>query len=130
VKVQYSGHLFRIKLSTESGVQRVSIIQRSRNLGQFSLTSRILLFKVRISSGHICQETVKQVCSAIKQISQIAKEETKGTNQHLPFPSQILAAEAALDSNALETKPLLGQRCLAISTGQPSHPPMLDIKNR
>jgi hypothetical protein len=114
-------------LSTESGV---SIIQRSRNLGQFSLTLRIPFFKVRISPGHICQETVKQGCSSIKQINQIANEGTKGTNQHLPFPSQILAAEAALDSNALGTKPLLGQRCPAISTGQPFHPLMPDIKNR
>jgi hypothetical protein len=94
------------------------------------MTLRIPFFKVRISPGHICQETVKQGCSAIKQINQIANEETKGTNHYLPFPSQILAAEAAQDSNASETKPLLEQRCPAISTDQPSHPPMPDIKNR
>jgi hypothetical protein len=101
----------------ESGVQRVSIIQRSRNPGQFSLTLRILFFKIRISPGHIYQETVKQGRSAIKQIGQIAKEETKGTNQHLPSPNQILAAEAALNSNASETKLLLGQRHPAILAG-------------
>jgi hypothetical protein len=89
----------------ESGVQRVSIIQRSRNPGQFSLTVRILFFKIRILPGqfsltlgilffkirilpgHICQETFKQECPAIKQISQIAKEEMKDTNQHLPSPN-------------------------------------------
>jgi hypothetical protein len=71
-----------------------------------------------------------QGCSAIKQITQIANEGTKDTNQHLPFPSQILAAEATPDSNALETKPLPGQRSPVISTDQPFRPPMPDIKNR
>jgi hypothetical protein len=54
----------------------------------------------------------------------------KGTNQHLPSPNQIHAAEAAPDSNALETKLLLGQRHPAISAGQPSRPLMPNIKNR
>jgi hypothetical protein len=90
---------FQVKLSIESGVQHVGIIQRSRNPGQIRLTLRIFLFKIRIPSGHIYQETVKQRCSAKKQISQVAKEETKGTNQHSPSPNQISAAEAALDSN-------------------------------
>jgi hypothetical protein len=66
----------------ESGVQHVSIIQRSKNPGQFSLTLRIFFFKIRILPNHICQEKVKQGCSAKKQINQVAKEETKGTNQH------------------------------------------------
>jgi hypothetical protein len=62
----------------ESGDQRVSIIQRSRDPSQFSLTVRILFFKIRILpgqfsltlgilffkirilSGHICQETVNK----------------------------------------------------------------------
>jgi hypothetical protein len=119
----------------ESRVQRVSIIQRSRDPcqfsltlrilffkirappGQFSLTLRIFFFKIRVLSGHVCQETVKQGCSAVKQITQIANEGKKGTNQHLPSPSQILAAEVTLDSNALGTKPLLGQRSPVISTG-------------
>jgi hypothetical protein len=92
----------------ESGVQRVSIIQRSRNPGQFSLTLRIFFFKIRVSPSHIYQEIVKQGCSAKKQINQVAKEETKGTNQHLPSPNQISAAEVALDSNASRTEPFPG----------------------
>jgi hypothetical protein len=36
----------RVELSMESGVQRVSIIQRSRNPGQFSLALRIFFFKI------------------------------------------------------------------------------------
>jgi hypothetical protein len=84
----------------ESGIQRVGIIQRSRNPGQVRLTLRIFLLKIRIPPDHIYQETVKQGCSAKKQIGQVAQKETKGTNQHLPSPNQIPAAEAALDSNA------------------------------
>jgi hypothetical protein len=132
----------------ESGFQRVSIIQRSRNPGQFILTKRILFFQIRIlpgqfslalgilfleiriSPGHICQETVKQGCPAIRQNSQIAKEEMKGTNQHLSSPNQIHAAEAAPNSNASEKKLLLGQRHPAISAGQPSRPLLPNIKNR
>jgi hypothetical protein len=89
----------------ESGDQRVSIIQRSRNPNQFSLTLRILFFKIRAPPSHIYQEIVKQGCSAKKQTNQVAKEETRGTNQHLPSPNQIPAAEAALDSNASGTEP-------------------------
>jgi hypothetical protein len=114
----------------ESGVQRVGIIQRSRNPGQFSLTSRIFFFKIRIPPGHIYQETVKQGCSAKKQISQVAKKETKGTNQHLPSPNQIPVAEAALDSNASETELFPGQKNPATSADQPFHQPMPDIKNK
>jgi hypothetical protein len=119
----------------EGRVQRVSIMQRSRDPGQFSLTLRILFFKIRAPPGqfnltlrmfffkirvlpdHICQETVKQGCSSIKQITQIANEVKKGTNQHLPSLGQILVAEVTLDSNALGTKPLLGRRSPVISTG-------------
>jgi hypothetical protein len=82
----------------KSGVQRVSIIQRSRNPGQFSLTLRIFFLKIRVPPSHICQEIVKQGCSAKKQVNQVAKEETKDTNQHWPSPNQIPTAEAALDS--------------------------------
>jgi hypothetical protein len=92
----------------ESGIQRVGIIQRSRNLGQVRLMLRIFLLKIRVPSGHIYQETVIQGCSAKKQISQAAKEETKGTNQHSPSPNHIPAAEATLDSNVSETELLLG----------------------
>jgi hypothetical protein len=91
---------------------------------------RIFFFKIKIPSYHIYQETVKQGCSAKEQISQAAKEEAKGTNQHLPSPNQTPAAEAALDSNVLETKLLLGQRHPAISANQPSRQPMPDIKNK
>jgi hypothetical protein len=114
----------------ESRVQRVGIIQRSRNPGQFSLTLRIFFFKIRIPPDHIYQEMVTQGCSAKEQISQADKEETKGTNQHLPSPNQIPAVEAALDSNVSETKILLGQRHPAILADQPSRQPMPDIKNR
>jgi hypothetical protein len=114
----------------KSGVHRVGIIQRSRNPSQFSLTLRIFFFKIRIPPYHIYQETVRQGCSAKEQVSQAAKEEVKGTNQHWPSPNQIPAAEAALDSNMSETKLLLGQRHPAISDDQPSRQPMLDIKNR
>jgi hypothetical protein len=38
--------------------------------------------------------------------------------------------EATLDSNAQETKPLLGWKHPAISAGWPSHPPKPDEKNR
>jgi hypothetical protein len=114
----------------ESGIQHVGIIQRSRNLGQVRLTLRIFLFKIRVPSGHIYQETVTQGCSAKKQISQVAKEETKGTNQHSPSPNQIPAAEAALDSNVLEIELLLGQKHPATSTEQPFHQPMPDVKNK
>jgi dissimilatory sulfite reductase (desulfoviridin) alpha/beta subunit len=114
----------------ESGIQHVGIIQRSRNLGQIRLTLRIFFFKIRIPPGHIYQETVKQGCSAKKQISQVAKEETKGTNQHLPSPNQIPTAEAALDSNALETELFLGQKHPATSTDQPFRQPMPDVKNK
>jgi hypothetical protein len=79
----------------ESRVQRVSIIQRSRDPGQFSLALRILFFKIRappgqfsltlrmsffkirVPLGHVCQETVKQGCSAIKQITQTANKSKK-----------------------------------------------------
>jgi hypothetical protein len=114
----------------ESGVQRVSIIQRSRNPGQFSLTLRIFFFKIRVPPSHICQEIVKQGCSAKKQINQVAKRETKSTNQHLPSPNQIPAAEAALDSNASEIELFLGQKHPATSADQPFHQPMPDIKNK
>jgi hypothetical protein len=50
----------------ESGIQRVGIIQRSRNPGQVRLTLRIFLLKIRIPPDHIYQETVKQGCSAKK----------------------------------------------------------------
>jgi hypothetical protein len=113
----------------ESGVQRVGIIQRSRNPGQIFLTLRIFFFNIRIPPDHIYQEMVTQGCSAKEQISQANKEGTKGTNQHLPSPNQIPAAEATLDSNVLETKLLLGQRHPAVSADQPSHQPMPDIKN-
>jgi hypothetical protein len=73
---------------------------------------------------------VKQECSAKKQISQVAKEETKGTNQHSPSPNHIPAAEAALDSNVLETELFLGQRHPVISADQPSHQPKPDIENK
>jgi hypothetical protein len=114
----------------ESGIQRVGIIQRSRNPGQVRLTLRIFLLKIRVPAGHIYQETVTQGCSTKKQISQAAKEETKGTNQHSPSPNQIPAAEAALDSNVSETELLLGQRYPASSADQPSRQSMPDIKNR
>jgi hypothetical protein len=91
---------------------------------------RIFLFKIRVPLGYIYQETVKQGCSAKKQTSQVAKEETKGTNQHSPSPNQIPAAEAALDSNVSETELFLGQRHPTISADQPSRQPMPDIKNR
>jgi hypothetical protein len=113
----------------KSGVQHVGIIQRSRNPGQVRLTLRIFLFKIRVPLGHIYQETIKQGCSAKKQTCQVAKEETKGTNQHSPSPNQIPAAEAALDSNVLETEFFL-TRHLAISADQPSRQPMPDIKSR
>jgi hypothetical protein len=134
-KPRFPCHLFRVELSMESRVQRVSIIQRSRDPDQFSLTLGILLFKIRALSGqfsltlsmfffkirvlpgHVYQETVKQECLAIRQITQIANEGKKGTNQHLPSPSQIFTTEVTLDSNALGTKPLLGQRSPVISTG-------------
>jgi hypothetical protein len=92
---RFTGHLFRIELSMESGVQCVSIIQRSRNPGQFSLTLRIFFFKIRAPPGqfsltlrifffkirvppsHICQEIVKQRCSDKKQINQVAKKGSK-----------------------------------------------------
>jgi hypothetical protein len=73
---------------------------------------------------------VKQGNSAKKQINQEANEETKGTNQHLPSPTQILADEAALDSNVLETELFLGQRHPAISADKPSRQPMPNIENR
>ena len=114
----------------ESEIQRVCIIQRSGNPGHVRLTLRIFLLKIRIPPGHIYQETVTQGCSAKEQISQAAKEEAKGTNQHSPSPNQTPAAEAALDSNVLETKLLLGQRHPAISADQPSRQPMPDIKNK
>jgi hypothetical protein len=114
----------------ESGVQRVSIIQRSRNQGQFSLTLRIFFFKIRVPPSHICQEIVKQGCLATKQINQVVKKETKGTNQHLPSPNQILPAEAALDSNALEIELFPGQKHPATSVDQPFHQPIPDIKNK
>jgi hypothetical protein len=50
-KPKFLGHLFRVELSMESRVQRVSIIQRSRDPGQFSLTLRILFFKIRAPPG-------------------------------------------------------------------------------
>jgi hypothetical protein len=42
---------FWVKLSIERRVQRVRIIQRSRNSGQVGLTSRILLLQIRVSPG-------------------------------------------------------------------------------
>jgi hypothetical protein len=114
----------------KSGLQRVGIIQRSRSPGQFSPTLRIFFFKIRIPPYHVYQETVRQGCSAKEQISQAAKEEAKGTNQHSPSPNQIPATEATLDSNMSETKLLLGQRHPTTSADQPSRQPMPDIKNR
>jgi hypothetical protein len=96
-------------------VERVNIIQRNRNPGQFSLTLRILFLKIRILPGHIYQN---KGCSAKKQINQVAKKgKQKSTDRHLPPQNQIHAAEAALDSNAPETKLLLGQRHPATSAG-------------
>jgi hypothetical protein len=114
----------------ESGVQHVSIIQRSRNPGQFSLTLRIFFFKIRVPPSHICQEIVKQGCSAEKQINQVAKEETKGTNQCWPSLNQIPAAEASLDSNASEIELFPGQKHPATSADQPFHQPRPDIENK
>jgi hypothetical protein len=114
----------------ESGVQRVGIIQRSRNPGQLSLTLRIFFFKVRVPPSHICQETVKQGCSAKKQIGQVSKEETKGTNQHLPSPNQIPATEAALDSTVSEIELFPEQKHPTISADQPFRQPMPDDKNK
>ena len=114
----------------ESEVQCVGIIQRSRNLGQFSLTLRIFFFKIRIPPDHIYQETVKQGCLAKKHIGKVAKEETKGTNQHFPSPNQIPAVEAALDSNVLETELFPGQKHPATSTDQSFRQPMPDVKNK
>jgi hypothetical protein len=114
----------------ESGIQHVGIIQRSRNPGQVRLTLRIFLFKIRVPPSHIYQETITQGCSAKKQISQVAKEETKSTNQHSPSPNQIPAAEAALDSNVSETELFPGQKHPATSTDQPFRQPMPDVKNK
>jgi hypothetical protein len=84
--------------------------------GQFSLTLRIFFFKIRVLPSHICQEIVKQRCSDKKQINEAAKKrKQKSTDRHLPPPNQIHAAEAALDSNAPETKLFLGQRHPATS---------------
>jgi hypothetical protein len=91
---------------------------------------RIFFFKIRVSPSHICQETVKQGCSAKKHIGQVSKEETKGTNQHLSSPNQIPTAEAALDSNVSEIELFLGQKHPATSADQPFHQPMPDIKNK
>jgi hypothetical protein len=91
---------------------------------------RIFFFKIRVPPGPIYQETVKQGCSAKNQINQVAKEETKGTNQHLPSPNQIPVAEAALDSNALETELFPGQKHPATLADEPFHQPMSDIKNK
>jgi hypothetical protein len=114
----------------ESGIQRVGIVQRSGNPNQVCLTLRIFLLKIRIPPDHIYQEIVKQGCSAKKQIGQVAKKETKGTNQHLLSPDEILAAEAALDSNALETELFSGQKHPATSADQPFCQPMPDDKNK
>jgi hypothetical protein len=114
----------------EGGVQRVGIIQRSRNPSQFSLTLRVFFFKIRVPPSHICQETVKQGCSAKKQIGQVSKEEIKGTNQHFPSPNQIPAAEAALDSNVSEIELFPEQKHPAISADQPFRQPMSDDKNK
>jgi hypothetical protein len=91
---------------------------------------RIFFFKIRVPPGHICQEIVKQGCSVKKQINQVVKEETKGTNQHLPSPNQIPAAEAALDSNVPKIEPFPGQKHPATSADQPFHQPMPDIKTK
>jgi hypothetical protein len=91
---------------------------------------RIFFFKIRVPPSHICQEIIKQGCSAKKQINQVAKEKTKDTNQHLSSPNQIPAAEAALDSNASETELFPGQKHPATSADQPFHQPMPDIKNK
>jgi hypothetical protein len=78
---------------------------------------RIFFLKIRIPPSHICQEIVKQMCSDKKQINQVIKKrKQKSTDRHLPPPKQIHTAEAALDSNAPETKLLLGQRHPATST--------------
>jgi hypothetical protein len=129
-KPRFTGHLFRVELSTEGGAQCVSIIQRSKNPGQFSLTLRIFFFKIKIPPSHICQEIVKQRCSVKNRINQVIKEETKGTNQHLPSPNQTPAAEAALDSNVQEIEPLPGQKHPVTSADQPFHQPTPDIKNK
>jgi hypothetical protein len=91
---------------------------------------RIFFFKIRVPPSHICQEIVKQGCSPKKHINQVAKEETKGTNQHLPSPNQIPAAEAALDSNASEIELFPGQKHPVTSTDQPFPQQMSDIKNK
>jgi hypothetical protein len=77
---------------------------------------RIFFLKIRIPPSHIYQEIVKQRCSTKKQINQVIKKRKQNnTDRHLPPPNQIHAAEAALDSNAPETKLLLGQRHPATS---------------
>jgi hypothetical protein len=83
--------------------------------GQFSLTLRMFFFKIRILPSHIWQETVKQRCKSKKQFNKVAKKKQKSTDQHLPPLSQKHAAEAAPDSNAPETKLLLGQKHPATS---------------
>jgi hypothetical protein len=91
---------------------------------------RIFFFKIRIPPSHICQEIVKQRCSVKNRINQVIKEETKGTNQHLPSPNQTPAAEATLDSNVPEIEPFPGQKHPATSADQPFHQPTPDIKNK
>ena len=46
-------HPFRVKLGIEGVIQRTRTIQRSRGLGQVSLTLRILLLKVRAPLGQV-----------------------------------------------------------------------------
>jgi hypothetical protein len=73
-KPRFTGHLFRVELSMEGGAQHVNIIQRSRNLGKFSLTLRIFFLKIRIPPSHICQEIVKQRCLVKNRINQVIKK--------------------------------------------------------
>jgi hypothetical protein len=42
---------FRVKMSIERKIQRMCIVQRSRNPSQVNLTLRILLLKIRVPSG-------------------------------------------------------------------------------
>jgi hypothetical protein len=66
----------------------------------------------------------------VKQVHSEDKEKQKGTNQRRLPPIQRHDVEVTLDSNMQETKPLLGWKHPAISTGWPSHPPKPDEENR
>jgi hypothetical protein len=66
----------------------------------------------------------------VKQVHSEGKEKQKGTNQRWLPPIQRRDVEVTLDSNMQETKPLLGRKHPAISSGWPSHPPKPDEENR